>query len=205
MTRLISTVLVGLSAATIVWAEELPLGSEAPPFQLRDVTSGRFVSLDDVADQSALLVTFICRHCPYVQHVKAGLAELARDYAQRPVAIIGISANDPAAYPDDAPERLNDMAQEAGWTFPVLFDETQAIAKAYGAAFTPDFYLFDVDRRLVYHGQLDASRPRNGQPVTGEDLRAALDAVLAGQPVSPDQRPSFGCSIKWKPGNEPTD
>jgi hypothetical protein len=147
---------------------------------------------------------FICRHCPYVAHVREGLAQLGHDYAERDVAIVAISSNDPEAYPDDAPERLAEEARTAGYPFPYLFDERQDVAKAYAAACTPDFFLFDAERSLVYRGQFDSSRPGNGVPVTGEDLRDAIDAVLAGGPVSEDQRASIGCSIKWRPGNEPT-
>jgi hypothetical protein len=148
-------------------------------------------------------VMFICRHCPYVAHVRAALAKLGRDHASSGLGIVAIGANDPAAYPEDAPESLAAEAVEAGYTFPYLFDETQEVAKAYTAACTPDFFLFDRDRRLVYRGQFDASRPNSGVPVTGQDLRAAIDEVLEGRPVSADQRPSVGCSIKWRPGNEP--
>jgi peroxiredoxin len=175
-----------------------PLGSAAPDFALPDVTSGRIVALEDADGTRALLVMFICRHCPYVKHVRDGLARLGEDYARADVAIVGISANDPAEYPEDAPESLAEDARAAGYRFPVLFDETQAVARAYGAACTPDFFLYDADRLLVYRGQLDDSRPGNGVPVTGTDLRAAMDAVLAGNPVAEDQRPSVGCSIKWR-------
>jgi peroxiredoxin len=181
----------------------LPLATEAPEFSIADVVSGRTVTLDDFADRSALLVMFICRHCPYVTHVRPALAELGREHASSGLGIVAISANDPAAYPEDAPESLAAEAVEAGYVFPYLFDETQEVAKAYTAACTPDFFLFDGARRLVYRGQLDGSRPGNGVPVTGEDLRAAIDAVLGGRPVPEDQRPSVGCSIKWRPGNEP--
>jgi peroxiredoxin len=181
----------------------LPLGTEAPEFKLADVVSGRTVILDDFEDRSALLVMFICRHCPYVAHVRPALAELGREHASSGLGIVAISANDPDTYPEDAPESLAAEAVEAGYVFPYLFDETQEVAKAYAAACTPDFFLFDGDRRLVYRGQLDRSRPGNGVPVTGEDLRAAIDAVLGGRPVPEDQRPSVGCSIKWRPGNEP--
>lgn len=181
----------------------LPLGTEAPAFHLRDVVTGRTVTLDSFAGTSALLVMFLCRHCPYVQHVQVELAKIGRDYAETGLGIIGISSNDPVNYPDDAPERLKDMAQRLGFRFPLCFDETQDVAKAYKAACTPDFYLFDAARRLVYRGQLDDSRPGNNKPVTGRDLRAAIDAVLAGRPVGGDQKPSIGCSIKWKPGNAP--
>jgi hypothetical protein len=146
---------------------------------------------------------FICRHCPYVKHVSDGIAKLANDYAGADLAIVAISSNDPTAYPEDAPASLAEQAREAGYTFPYLFDETQAVAKAFGAACTPDFFLYDADRRLAYRGQLDASRPGNGVPVTGQDLRAAIDAVLEGRPAPADQRASVGCGIKWRQGNEP--
>ncbi|MBV6469779.1 MAG: hypothetical protein NBKEAIPA_01686 [Nitrospirae bacterium] len=181
----------------------LPLGTPAPPFALPDVVSRRTVSLDSFSDQVVLLVMFICRHCPYVMHVEEELAKIGRDYAAKAVGIVAVSSNDPSAYPDDAPPRLKDMAQRLGFVFPLCFDETQATAKAYRAACTPDFYLFDRERLLVYRGQLDDSRPSNNKPVTGSDLRAALDAALAGTPIDPNQKPSLGCSIKWKPGNAP--
>ncbi|WP_447972561.1 thioredoxin family protein [Nitrospira sp. Kam-Ns4a] len=181
----------------------LPLGTPAPPFVLRDVVSGRVYSLDSFKDKTALLVMFLCRHCPYVQHVQEGIAALGQDYANTGLGIIAISSNDPAQYPDDAPERLKEMAQRLGFRFPFCFDETQEVAKAYKAACTPDFFLFDAQRRLVYRGQLDDSRPSNRLPVTGRDLRAAIDAVLTGRPVDSTQKPSIGCSIKWKPGNAP--
>jgi peroxiredoxin len=181
----------------------LPLGTKAPDFALADVASGRTVTLQDFGDRQALLVMFICRHCPYVAHVRPAIAAFAREHDESGLGIVAISANDPIAYQEDAPEGLAAEVVEAGYTFPYLFDETQEVAKAYTAACTPDFFLFDRDRRLVYRGQFDSSRPRNGVPVTGEDLRAAIDAVLAGRPVSEDQRPSVGCSIKWRPGNEP--
>jgi peroxiredoxin len=181
----------------------LPLGTEAPDFSLADVVSGRTVTLSDFEHEDALLVMFICRHCPYVKHVRAEIARLARDHDASGLGIVGISPNDPDAYPEDAPENLAADAVEAGYVFPYLFDETQEVAKAYTAACTPDFFLFDRDRRLVYRGQLDASRPGNGVPVTGEALRSAIDAVLGGRPVAEEQRPSVGCSIKWRPGNEP--
>jgi peroxiredoxin len=181
----------------------LALGTAAPDFVLPDVTTGQTVRRSDFDEGKTLLVMFICRHCPYVRHVREGLAELGRDYRDRDVGIAAISANDPVAYPEDAPESLAEDAQEAGYTFPYLFDETQDVAKAYTAACTPDFFLFDADRRLAYRGQFDSSRPRNGLPVTGKDLRAAIDALLANRPVPQDQRPSVGCTIKWRPGNEP--
>ena len=145
----------------------------------------------------------MCNHCPYVKHVAAGLAELAKEYQRRGVAVVGINSNDVDAYPDDSPAKMAEEVKLRGYTFPYLYDETQAVAKAYRAACTPDFYVFDRQRKLVYRGQMDSSRPGSDVPVTGEDLRAALDAVLAGQPVSANQKPSLGCNIKWKPGNEP--
>jgi peroxiredoxin len=181
----------------------LALGTEAPDFALPDVTTGRTVRRSDFDERKALLVMFICRHCPYVAHVREGLSDLGRDYGDRNVGIVAISANDPVAYPEDAPDSLAEEAQEAGYTFPYLFDESQGVAKAYKAACTPDFFLFDGNRRLAYRGQFDSSRPRDGLPVTGQDLRTAIDAVLADRPVPQEQRPSVGCTIKWRPGNEP--
>jgi peroxiredoxin len=181
----------------------LELGTRAPDFSLPDVVSGRAVSLANFGGEKAVLVMFICRHCPFVKHVQHELARLGVDYRGRGVGIVAISSNDAASYPDDAPERLKEMADELGFTFPVCFDETQDVAKAYTAACTPDFFLFDQARTLVYRGQLDGSRPESGEPVTGRDLRAAIDAVLFDRPVGADQRPSIGCNIKWKPGNEP--
>ena len=180
----------------------LELGTPAPHFALPD-TSGKTVSLDDFADAPALLVIFLCNHCPYVKHVADGLAQLVREYQERGVAVVGINANDVANYPDDSPEKMAAEAGRRGYTFPYLFDETQEVAKAYRAACTPDFYVFDGQRRLAYRGQMDDSRPENGLPVTGADLRAALDAVLAGRPVPEPHRPSLGCNIKWKADNEP--
>jgi peroxiredoxin len=180
----------------------LPLGTPAAHFSLPD-TEGHVVSLGDAAGAPALLVMFICNHCPYVKHLRGALAELTRDFAPRGVAIVGISSNDAERYPADAPEAMRRERREAGWDFPYLYDATQEVAKAYRAACTPDFFLFGRDQRLAYRGQFDDSRPGNDVPVTGHDLRAALDAVLEGRPVSPQQRPSIGCSIKWRPGNEP--
>lgn len=180
----------------------LPLGTEAPAFSLPD-TGGNTVSLGDFADAPALLVVFMCNHCPYVKHVREGLAGLVRQYQEKGVAAVAINSNDVESYPDDSPEKMAKEAAAYGYTFPYLFDESQETAKAYKAACTPDFYIFDEGRRLVYRGQMDDSRPGNQKTVTGADLRAALDAVLEGRPVSPDQRPSLGCNIKWKPGNEP--
>ena len=181
----------------------LDLGTQAPDFSLRDVVSGRPVSLSTFQGKKALLVMFICHHCPFVKHVKAELARLGADYAAKDLGIVAISSNDPAVAAEDSPEGLKQMAAEWGLRFPVLYDESQEVAKKYAAACTPDFFVFDSARRLVYRGQLDDSRPSNGKPVTGADLRAAIDAVLAGHAVSADQRPSLGCNIKWRAGNEP--
>ena len=180
----------------------LPLGTKAPDFRLPD-TSGKSVSLADFKSAPALLVAFICNHCPYVKHIRAGLAQLARDYLPRGVAVVGINANDVANYPADSPAKMAEEAKAAGYIFPYLYDETQDVAKAYRAACTPDIYLFDQDQRLAYRGQLDDSRPGGSSPVTGKDARAALEAVLAGKAVSANQKASIGCNIKWKPGNEP--
>jgi peroxiredoxin len=181
----------------------LALGTKASDFELPDVVTGRTVSVRDFDAKPSLLVMFICRHCPYVRHVRGELTRLGRDFADSDLAIVAISSNDPTEYPEDEPDSLAEEAREAGYAFPYLFDETQEVAKAYTAACTPDFFLFDADRALVYRGQLDDSRPSNGLPVTGEDLRAAIEAVLSGEPVSEDQRASIGCSIKWRAGNEP--
>ena len=190
---------MALTASTM-----LPLGTSAPDFHLPDVVSGNTVSLATFAGKSALLVMFICRHCPFVKHVQDELARLGKDYVNRNVGIVAISANDANNYPDDAPDKLKAMAQELGFLFPMCYDESQETAKAYTAACTPDFFLFDAQQQLVYRGQLDDSRPSNGKPVTGADLRAAIDMVLAGQLIAPDQKPSVGCNIKWKSGNEPS-
>jgi peroxiredoxin len=187
----------------------LPLGTPAPHFSLPDVTSGATISLTDFSGEKALLVMFICAHCPYVVHVQPQLTQIGLDYAEQSVGIVAITSNDVEQYPQDAPEPMAEVARQAGFTFPVLFDESQAVAKAYTAACTPDFFLFDAERRLVYRGQIDSSRPGRGpdRPGAGElngaDLRAALDATLNGQPVNATQRPSIGCNIKWKPGHEP--
>jgi len=182
----------------------LPLGTVAPPFELPD-PNGEVHSLDAMAtDAPATLVAFICNHCPYVKHVRGVFARRAAEWQQRGVAVVAINSNDAAAYPDDSPAKMLDEIAAHGYTFPYLVDADQDVAKAYGAACTPDLYLFDGERRLVYRGQFDGSRPNSGTPVTGDDLAAAVDAVLAGTAVPADQRPSVGCSIKWKPGNEPT-
>ena len=180
----------------------LPLGTQAPEFALPDA-EGKTVSLGDFADAPALLVVFMCNHCPYVKHVADGLAKLAREYQARGVAVVGINSNDVASYPDDAPDKMAEEVERRGYTFPYLYDATQQVAVAYRAACTPDFFVFDGQRRLVYRGQMDDSRPESGLDVTGKDLRAALDAVLAGQPVPEDQKASLGCNIKWKAGGEP--
>jgi peroxiredoxin len=181
----------------------LALGTQAPAFELQDVISGEMVALATFDSKKALLLMFICRHCPYVKHVEQELAQIGIDYADRDVGIIAISSNDVTTYPEDAPERLKEQAGSVGFNFPYLFDEDQEVAKAYTAACTPDFFLFDAARALVYRGQMDGSRPGNELPVTGEDLRAALDAVLAGGSPGSEQRPSLGCNIKWIEGNEP--
>lgn len=181
----------------------LALETSAPDFQLQDVVTGEMISLSTFSGKPALLVMFICRHCPFVKHVQEELARLGKDYTDKGVGIVAISSNDADKYPDDSPESLKMMATELGFTFPLCFDPTQAVAKAYTAACTPDFFLFDADRKLVYRGQLDDSRPSTDVPVTGQDLRAALGAVLDSQPIAADQKPSIGCNIKWKPGNEP--
>jgi len=181
----------------------LALGTPAPDFSLPDVVSGSTVSLEMFSDKNGLLVMFICRHCPYVKHVQEELARIGNDYAGKPLGIVAISANDVNTHPEDSPQRLRQMADELGFNFPYCYDESQETAKAYRAACTPDFFLFDQDRKLVYRGQLDDSRPGNGKPVTGADLRAAIEAVLEGRPASSDQKPSIGCNIKWRPGNEP--
>jgi peroxiredoxin len=181
----------------------LELGTIAPDFELPDVVSGGTASLASFEDKDALLVMFICHHCPFVKHIKSELARLGEDYADQNVGIVAISSNDPAVSSDDSPEGLRRMASEWGLSFPVCYDETQAVAKSYAAACTPDFYVFDQDRRLAYRGQLDDSRPGNLKPVTGADLRTAIDALLSGREVSPNQKPSLGCNIKWKQGSEP--
>ena len=176
----------------------LELGATAPDFALTDVVTGKTVHRDDFRGQKALLVLFICAHCPYVKHTNEGLAALGKDYASQPVGIVAISSNDAVTHPADSPAGLKQQAETYGFVFPYLYDESQAVAHAYKAACTPDFFLFDGDLRLVYRGQFDSSRPGNGIPVTGQDLRAAIDQVLAGKPVPRDQRPSIGCNIKWK-------
>ncbi|MBI2621172.1 MAG: thioredoxin family protein [Candidatus Levybacteria bacterium] len=182
----------------------LPLGTKAPDFSLPDVVSNKTVNLEIFNDKKALLVMFICRHCPYVKHVQNEIAKIGKDYEDKDLGIVAISANDVSVYPEDGPQSLKEMADELGFTFPYLYDEAQEVAKAYTAACTPDLFLFDHDRKLVYRGQLDGSRPGNNEPVTGKDIRAAIDAVLNDSEVSKGQKPSMGCSIKWKIGNEPS-
>ena len=176
----------------------LALGTTAPNFSLPDVVSGKTITRDQVAGPRGLLVMFLCAHCPFVQHVNQELGRLGRDYAGRGIGIVAISSNDADTYPDDGPEGLRRQATEQGFQFPYLFDETQEVAHAYEAACTPDFFLFDANKKLVYRGQLDGSRPGNGVAVDGRDLRAAMDLVLAGKPVATEQKPSIGCNIKWK-------
>jgi peroxiredoxin len=178
----------------------LPLGTKAPRFRLPD-PQGKLVSSDDFPGAPALVVVFICNHCPYVKHVRPVLAELAKEYQGRGVAIVAISSNDVAAFPDDSPEKMAEEIKLAGYTFPYLYDESQEVARAYQAVCTPDFFLFDHDHRLVYRGQFDDTRPNSGRTPTGADLRGALDALLAGRAVSTDQKPSMGCGIKWKEGS----
>jgi peroxiredoxin len=181
----------------------LPLGTAAPRFALPDVVSGKTISLSDFKKCPALLVMFICNHCPYVKHVQAGMMQMAKDFQGRGVGVVAISANDAANYPEDGPEKMKEEALRARYTFPYLYDETQSIARVYRAACTPDFFLFDAKLHLVYRGQMDDARRANNLPVTGKSLRDAVDAVLMGKPASPDQIPSLGCNIKWKPGQEP--
>lgn len=178
------------------------LGTSAPGFSLPD-TDGSTVSLADFQGAPGLLVAFICNHCPYVKHIRESFGALTKEYQSKGLAIVGISSNDAAAYPDDGPEAMKREKAEAGYVFPYLYDESQSVAHAYKAACTPDFFLYDKEHKLVYRGQMDSSRPGNGKPNDGSDLRKAIEAVLAGQPVPEDQQPSIGCNIKWKPGNEP--
>ncbi len=179
------------------------LGTPAPDFRLLEPATGKYRSLEEFKEAPALLVVFMCNHCPYVIHIREALAEFAREYQPKGLAMVGINANDADNYPDDSPEKMVEEVKKAGYTFPYLYDADQSVAKAYRAACTPDFFLYDADRKLVYRGQFDDARPRNDEPVTGKDLRAAVEAVLAGKPVPEEQKPSLGCNIKWKPGNEP--
>jgi peroxiredoxin len=177
----------------------LELAAPAPDFVLSDVVTGETVRRDDFAGKKAMLVMFICAHCPYVKHIEKGLAALGRDYASQPIAIVAISSNDVTTHPADSPDKLKQQAQTLDFVFPYLYDQSQAVARAYKAACTPDFFLFDAGFHLIYRGQFDSSRPGNRVPVTGEDLRAAIDSAVAGKPPIADQRPSIGCNIKWKP------
>ena len=181
----------------------LPLGTPIPEFSLKNAVDGSTVSSSDLRGPAGMVVMFICNHCPFVKHVMEELGYVANDYGSHGIAFVAINSNDVTKYPDDAPERMRELAGAQGWEFPYLFDESQEVAKAYKAACTPDFFVFDGEQKLVYRGQLDDSRPETEIPVTGNNLRAALDAVLAGQPVSEEQKPSLGCNIKWKAGNEP--
>lgn len=188
----------------LTYSTMLPLGTKAPDFNLPDVVTGKKISLADYAAKKILLVMFICKHCPYVEHIKTELARLGNDYKAKDIAIVGISSNDATAYPDDSPASLKTFAENLKLPFSIAYDEDQEVAKAYTAACTPDFFLFDAERKLVYRGQLDDSRPGNSEPLNGKDLRQALDTALAGEQISPTQKPSVGCNIKWKPGNAPS-
>jgi peroxiredoxin len=176
----------------------MPLGTLAPAFRLPEVVTGKTVTLQELKSRVATLIMFICNHCPYVKHVQGELVKLALDYQPKGVSVIAINSNDVVNYPEDSPEKMKEVAQQYAYSFPYLYDETQEVAKAYQAACTPDFYLFDKDLKCVYRGQLDDARPKNDVPVTGKDIRAALETLLAGQPVNPNQKPSIGCNIKWK-------
>ncbi|NJR15409.1 MAG: thioredoxin family protein [Calothrix sp. CSU_2_0] len=189
---------MALTASTM-----LSLGTQALDFNLPNVVTGQNISLATFADKKALLVMFICQHCPFIKHVKSELAKLGKDYLNSDLGIVAISSNDATKYPDDTPMCLEKMALELDLEYPICYDESQNVAKSYTAACTPDFFLFDSERKLVYRGQLDNSRPSNGLPVTGSDLRAAIGSVLAGKEIVGEQKPSIGCNIKWKPGNEP--
>lgn len=176
----------------------LSLGTVAPDFALTDAVTGKTIHRDDFRGKQALLVMFICTHCPYVKHIEKSLGKLGADYAEKPIGIVAICSNDVTTHPADSPAGLKQQAKDYGFNFPYLYDESQAVAHAYNAACTPDPYLFDANFKLVYRGQYDDSHPGSGVPVTGKDLRAAIDAVLAGKPVPTDQKPSIGCNIKWK-------
>ena len=189
---------LALEAMARTESNMLALGTPAPDFHLPDVTSGESVGLDRFRDKKALLVMFICRHCPFVKHIEKELARIGQDYADKPLGIVAISSNDAASYPDDAPESLREQAARLGFRFPYLYDESQDVARAYHAACTPDFFLFDEKRALVYRGELDPSRPGNGVPINGCELRAAIENVLNGRPVDATQKPSLGCNIKWR-------
>ena len=174
------------------------LGSKAPAFTLQDTDNGKYLSLNDLKSNKATVIMFICNHCPFVKHVNEGLVELANDYILKGISFIAISSNDVVNFPEDSPEKMKNEAKSLGYPFPYLYDESQAVARAYDAACTPDFFIYDKDLKLVYRGQMDDSRPKNGIPVTGKDIRQALDCLLNGNPVLAEQKPSIGCNIKWK-------
>lgn len=187
----------------LTYSTMLSLGTKAPEFDLKDVVTGKNVSNSTFANKKLLLVMFMCKHCPYVVHIENELAKFSADYSSKDIGIVGISSNDAENYQEDSPEKLKEYAERLNFKFPLLFDETQEVAKRYTAACTPDFFLFDKDRKLVYRGQFDDSRRGNSEPIDGKDLRAAIDAALADKPIPEDQKPSTGCNIKWKQGNEP--
>ena len=176
----------------------IPLGTKAPEFNLPDTISAKNLSLNDIKSSRATVIMFICNHCPFVKHIQTGIVELANSYIPEGIAFIAISSNDVESYPDDSPEKMKELGERLDFPFPYLYDETQEVARAYNAACTPDFYIFDEEMKLVYRGQFDNSRPNSSIPVTGEDIRSALDRILAGEPVDPQQKPSLGCNIKWK-------
>ncbi len=188
----------------LTYSTMLSLGTKAPEFSLKDVVTDKMISNSTFDAKKLLLVMFICKHCPYVVHIQSELAKLSLDYESKDIGIVGISSNDADSYPDDSPEKLKEYAQQMNFKFPLLFDETQDVAKRYTAACTPDFFLFDKDRKLVYRGQFDDSRKSNSEPVNGKDLRAAMDAALSDKAIPSEQKPSTGCNIKWKAGNEPS-
>lgn len=187
----------------LTYSTMLSLGTKAPEFSLKDVVSGKVVSNSTFDSKKLLLVMFMCKHCPYVVHIQSELAKMSKDYESKDIGIVGISSNDAEGYPEDSPEKLKEYAQQMDFKFALLYDETQEVAKRYTAACTPDFFLFDKERKLVYRGQFDDSRKSNSEPVNGKDLRAAIDAALAGNAIPHEQKPSTGCNIKWKAGNEP--
>lgn len=189
---------------TLTPSTMLPLGTEAPKFNLKDVSTGEMISLDNFKDKDVLLVMFICRHCPFVYYIQDEIAKIGREYKNKDVGIVAISSNDASEFPEDRPENLRKMSREMGDNFPYCYDESQEVAKSFTAACTPDFFVFDKKRNLVYRGQLDDSRPGNSIPTTGKDLRTAIDATLSNKPVNDNQKPSIGCNIKWKYGNEPS-
>lgn len=188
----------------LTYSTMLSLGTKAPEFTLKDVVNGKEYSDKSFDDKKLMLVIFMCKHCPYIVHIENELAKFSHDYASKDIGVIGISSNDAEAYPEDSPEKLKEYAQRMNFAFPLCYDETQDVAKRYTAACTPDFFLFDRERKLIYRGQFDDSRRGNSEPINGKDLRAAVDAALADNPISEDQKPSTGCNIKWKAGNEPS-